>query len=513
MMHTFLRRLCVVALCLGYIKASADFDCRRTSQSCVTGTCNDVNGDCDCPTDANGVATHRNADCGLEIAKVVPTALCGPPCLNGGECYEPTVGTYMCMCPEAFYGNKCENPRKKVECSGTEITINYMPIPTFSGDIFILDNRNTPECAFTEANGMYTATFTYQQCGVTTTNDQPNAGDTSYEISAAVRFNANIERATDMKLTAKCVIDGTGQSNLNDNIGTVSVDQRTDLTEETALTEYQPVSFQLQGKNGNPMPVPVNLGDELRIYIPLADTGRYTKLKITELQTNNGMVEQDLVMETLIFNGCLTDIGEALVTGDISSDPAIPAIIINFMAFRLRGSPQVKFDARVQVCEGTDTSCDSVVCPSPPQSVPSNPQNIPPANPQNIPPANPQNIPPANPQISPSSSQRKRRAAPDNEVILHETLTVLDPRSNEKLRLPHNKSDIKSQQNADPQQCLQSTEIMVMVIVLIVAVVLLLVITTCLAVKFMKQRAAQVKIYNPDMPTGNNTVRIPRAAC
>nr|B3A0S3.1 RecName: Full=EGF-like domain-containing protein 2; AltName: Full=Uncharacterized shell protein 24; Short=LUSP-24; Flags: Precursor [Lottia gigantea] len=488
MMQTLLRGLCVVVLFWGYIKASADFDCRRTSQTCVTGTCDDVSGSCVCPTDAGGSPSHTNKDCGLELAKVAsPATLCDPPCLNGGQCFEPTADTYMCMCSEAFYGSQCENPRKQVECSGDQITINYMPIPTFSGDIFILDNRNTPECAFTEANGMYTATFTYQQCGVITTNDQPNVGDTSYQTSAAVRFNANIERGTDMKLTAECVIDGSGQSNLNNNIGTVSVDQRSNLTEETALTQYQPVSFQLQGKNGNPMPVPVNLGDELRIYIPLADTGKYTKLKITDLTTNNGMAAPDMVTETLIFNGCLTDIGEALVTGDISSDPAIPAIIINFMAFRLRGSPQVKFEAKVKVCEAADTSCEPGSCPTP--------------------------APPAPVQPTPSENPgRKRRAASDNEVILHETLTVLDPRSNEKLRLPHNKSDKKSQQNADPQQCLQSTEIMVMVIVLIVAVVLLLVITTCLAVKFMKQRAAQVKIYNSDMPTGNNTVRIPHSA-
>ncbi|XP_050405822.2 EGF-like domain-containing protein 2 [Patella vulgata] len=278
----------------------------------------------------------------------------------------------------------------------------------------------------------------------------------------------------------------SGIATVSNDVGSVAVDQRANLTEDQTITTYEPVLFAVQDASGMAIAPPLYIGTPLRLYFPLADTRKYTSLLLLSCDALNGPDAPQPLRVRLVDDGCPTADGISVMKGGVVYDNIMPSAIVYFSIFRFSNSPVISFECNVKVCEPNDAAC------TPPQ---------------------------CNAQTG-GVSRRRRSAISGGasaEIVLKETLTVLDPSdrivvpvvpSND---LPKETVETVDQENqVHSEKCFQSEGIVVIIVILVVTVVLLLFVTMCLSVRFIKSKS-QVKVIEAPTPmTAERMIRIPR---
>ncbi|KAK6181712.1 hypothetical protein SNE40_009514 [Patella caerulea] len=447
------------------------FDCRRGGQECMNSAPCSNTGECVCGSTAFGPQCQYST---AEYTEKFNLAECEFSCLNGGRCItEIATKSDTCLCTDTFYGDFCESRRAVAVCTGNTMDIYITPFPVFDGAVYVKNNETDPECQFglTEFGSVKTYNLTLTttanstgDCSLESILNTPSAGDVTYNVDIIIQGSLFVT-APDILVKATCVHLNSGVSSLNSDLGTITVDERVPQANDIVTTTYEPVKMDIQNALGTKISPPLYLDKPLRLFFPLSDTQKYTKLVLMKCYAIRGPDIVPQINVTIIDNGCITKEGSYIEsTEGIQYTTSPPTVSFYFQAFKFHQSPVVLFECNVKVCRPEEI-CEVPTC----------------------------------------GARRKRSVkhvddSNDEEVILQQSLTVLDASDPVDLQTsPTGKVTVvvpgEPKPAAAPAQenCFQSVNVMVSLAILLLTVVAFMLATLCITVKFMKVRS-QVKV-------------------
>ncbi|XP_050405512.1 EGF-like domain-containing protein 2 [Patella vulgata] len=451
---------------------SVYFDCKRSDQECINPYSCSNTGTCVCGSQAFGTQCQFPI---TEYSERVNMAECEFTCLNGGRCITQTsTNTDTCLCTDTFYGDFCESRRAEAVCTGNTMDIYITPYPVFGGIVYVRYNKTDPECQFglTESGSLKTYNLTLTtsanstgDCSLEAMLNTPSAGDVTYNVDIIIQGSLFVT-APDILVKATCVHLNSGVSSLNSDLSTITVDERAPQANDIVSTTYEPVKMDIQNAFGTKITPPLFLDKPLRLFFPLSDTQKYTKLILMKCYAIRGPDITPQINVTIIDNGCITKEGRYIESREgIKYTISPPTVSFYFKAFKFHQSPVVLFECNVKVCR-PEENCEVPTC-----------------------------------------GARKKRSVKNvgdsnnEEVILHQSLTVLDASDPVDLQAsPTGKATVAvpgaprpAADVAAAENCFQSVEVMVSLAILLLTVVALMLATLCITVKFMKVRS-QVKV-------------------
>uniref|UniRef100_A0A0B7B4G8 ZP domain-containing protein n=1 Tax=Arion vulgaris TaxID=1028688 RepID=A0A0B7B4G8_9EUPU len=475
------------------------FDCRRGTNSCGSGgTCNLQTGKCDCG--GNGTVSYNCVDETPDASDA-----CVPACING-VCHGQA-----CVCDETYYGATCNLDRAQVICENETMFVNINPIDNFKGLIYVRDNTNCflsyntiPATGNDTAigDGPNTPGMTGWSRTFPSTDSNCAGIPTSianFVVQFYIQYSSVFKSAVDQIVTARC---GAMSSNFTVSSQVIGVtDSDNSLTQVDTGDKADTVTLAILRNDRQPVTGAVLLGEVILLYFSMALNYESvnTDFKLLSCVANNTKFGLDLLSLDFLTNGCPTQDGQVVYNGLPSKqkNTTTVSITVPIKTFMFLESANVAFLCVVSFCNKNDNNGN---CQPDPCTGFSN--NDAPAS----------SISDLNNGITPDNStnttstipRRKKRASPDDNRTVQNTITVVDPNAKD------NTVTTPTARSAKTEDCILNPDIIAVIAILGVCVFWLLVIAAFLIFRIQKTKKKPIPSRSNEMPYPVETMRFPR---